>query len=115
MFFRTTFTTALVAVATVAAAQAGELKPMQGSSIALGQMLGTAYYWNEADGAHILATLADPAGGAPVRVLATLLAGQRISISVPPAVGEPATEMVLSRRGERVFVTDGAALTNAVE
>ena len=106
---------ALLAVCLSNGAQAEELQPIQGRSIALGPVNGMAYYTNDAAGSRVVATLSSGEGSTPVRVVATLAAGQSVTLSVPHGVGEPATEVTFSRQRERVFVTDGAAVVEAAK
>ena len=106
---------ALLAACLAGSAQAEELLPIQGRSIALGPMNGIAYYTNDAAGSHLVATLSSGEASTPVRVVATLTAGQSVILSVPHGVGEPATEVTFSRQGDRVFVTDGAVVAEAAK
>ena len=84
---------------------AGELKPLSGQGIALGDVTGAAYYTVEPDGFRVVATIADGETGEPVRVVSTLADGQSITIAVPAAVGERSNDVVISRTGDRVDVT----------
>ena len=106
---------ALLAACLAGGAQAEELLPIQGRSIALGPVSGIAYYTNDAAGSHLVTTLSSGEGSTPVRVIATLAAGQSVTLSVPHGVGEPATEVTFSRQGEHVFVTDGAVVAEAAK
>ena len=106
---------ALLAAWLASGAQAEELQPVQGRSIALGPINGIAYYTNDAAGSRLVATLSSGEGSTPVRVVATLASGQSVTLSVPHGVGEPATTVTFSRQGEHVFVNDRAALVEAVK
>jgi hypothetical protein len=104
---------ALLAACLAGAAQAEELQPVQGRSIALGPVNGVAYYTNDEVGSHLVATLSSGEGATPIRVVATLVAGQSVTLSVPRGVGEPAIEVTFNRQGDRVFVSDATALVTA--
>ena len=106
---------ALLAACLASGARAEELQPIQGRSIALGPMNGIAYYTNDAAGSRLVATLSSGEGSTPVRVVATLATGQSVTLSVPHGVGQPATEVTFSRQGDRVFVTDSAAVVEAAK
>lgn len=99
------------ALATVVAtgAGAGELKPYAGHSIALGSVVGAAYYTVEADGFRVVATLSGSASGDPIRVVSTLADGQRVTIAVPASPGMSANDVVIVRDGDRVEVIHGTA------
>jgi hypothetical protein len=87
---------------------AEELRPIQSRTIAMGPVSGTAYYTDDAAGSRLVATLGGDDGSAPVRVVATLVAGQSVTLSIPAGVGETAVEVTFSRRDGRVFVDDGS-------
>lgn len=92
---------------------AGEMKPISAQSIALGAVNGVAYYTTEADGFHVVATLAD-ADSQPMRFEATLAQGQSMIVSVPRGYGEPADSLKISRVEDRLFAisaTPAAAKT----
>jgi hypothetical protein len=95
------------------AAHAAELRPLQASGIALGELAGVAYYTRENDGYHVVATLAAGENAAPVRFAATLLPGQKTTLSVPRAGGRDAASVEISRIGDRVIVTRGKEVANA--
>ena len=86
---------------------ADELHPAAGRSITMGTINGMAYYTVEPDGDRLVATFVDSLGGSPVRVTVTLASGQTLSLSVPHGPGEPASEVVFRRQGDRVMVDDG--------
>ena len=68
-------------------------------------MNGVAYYTPQNDGYHVVATLS-VAGGAPVRVAATLKPDQAVSVSVPGAVDTAASIVEIAREGDVVTVTN---------
>lgn len=74
----------------------------------MGPVSGAAYYTNDADSSCLVATLGSDEGSAPMRVVATLAAGQSVTLSVPAGVGEPSVGVTFSRRDGRVFVDDGS-------
>ena len=101
---------ALLTACFVGGAQAEELLPIQSRTIALGLVNGAAYYTNDAAGIRLVATLNGDEGSTPVRLVTTLAAGQSVTLSVPAGVGEPASEVRFSRRGDRVFVDGSSGL-----
>ncbi len=109
--------TAIVAVtfalASIGAANADELRPIQGQSIDLGDVSGVAYYTAERDGYRVVATLAQGETGTPVRFEAVLAPGQSVVLSTPRAVGVPADAVEISRQADTMLVRKtAAALTN---
>ena len=95
------------------AARAAELRPMEASSIVLGDVSGVAYYTVESDGYRVVTTLASGENATPVRFVATLLPGQKTVVSVPRDQGLSAVSVEISRTGERVIVTKGRSLAEA--
>jgi hypothetical protein len=95
----------LAGALTAGAAGAGDLAPMAAHSIALGPVVGTAYYTVEPAGFRVVATFASGEGTRPVRVVAVLLPGQAATISVPRAVGERPLELELLRVDDTLRVT----------
>jgi hypothetical protein len=91
-------------LAMTGAAEASELAPGNGRSLHLGAFDGAVYYTIEQDGYHVVATLAS--GAEAIRFVATLAPGQRMTISVPQAVGEPSLDFEVVRIGETLFVGD---------
>jgi hypothetical protein len=86
-------------------ARADEPKPIQAQRLDLGSVAGIAYYTVEADGFHVVATLAqDGKDRVPLRVQGVLNAGQSLKFSTPGVIGvEPAT-ITLERQGEKLVV-----------
>ena len=111
MTIRHTAIAALSALSLLSAAQADELKPIQGQSINLGNLSGVAYYTVEHDGFHVVTTLAQGEAGTPVRFEAILAPGQRVVLSTPRELRRPAGKVEISRQDDRVLVRD-AAVTN---
>jgi len=103
-------------LATTGFAVAGELAPMSGHSIYLGDFTGVVYYTAEQDGYHVIATVASGAESTPIRFISTLAPGQRVVISVPQGMGEPSVDIELARDGEALRVNElvapRAALTD---
>jgi hypothetical protein len=104
--FAILFVAAAALFATVSL-RAEQLQPVQARSIGLGAVSGVAYFTANPDGDRLVATLVGSATAAPIRVVATLAAGQSVTLSVPRGVGEPAIEVTFVRRGDSVFVIDG--------
>ena len=110
------FAAALLLAASAAGARAQSLvpeslDPATGQTINLGSMAGTAYYTVQADGFHVVATLADARSGAPMRVEATLATGQTVTLSTPGGrSGAPHTVEIT--RLDREVLVHSVALTN---
>ncbi len=100
------------ASASAGAPQPQMLQPAEGLSIALGPINGVVYDSRAGEGDRVVATLAAGEGGTPLRVVVMLTPGQSLTLSVPRGPDEPAIEVALSRRGDRVFVSDPAAVTD---
>ena len=95
------------------AAQAAELRPMEASSVVLGDVSGVAYYTAENDGYRVVTTLAPGESTTPVRFITTLLPGQKAILSVPREPGLSPISVEISRSGDRVIVTKGWNLADA--
>ena len=93
----------LLATANFFAPRAAELRPMQGTSLRLGELHGVAYYTVEGEGYNVVATLASP-GGTPVRFESTLLPGQKIVVSMPGSAGAKAQAIEFWRQDDRLLV-----------
>jgi hypothetical protein len=107
--FRTIFAAAF-ALASIGAAHADGLRPIEARSIDLGEWSGVAYYTVERDGFRVVATLAEGEEGTPVRVEAVLAPGQSVLLSTPRAWGVAPNTVEIGRRGGEVLVHD--AVTN---
>ena len=109
------FVPALFAAGVLAssAAHAAELRPMEASSVMLGDMSGVAYYTAENDGYRVVTTLASGESATPVRFITTLLPGQKAILSVPREPGLSPISVEISRSGDRVTVTRGRNLADA--
>jgi len=110
MSIHRTILAAAFALASIGAAQANELRPVEGRSIDLGQISGVAYYTVERDGFRIVATLAQGESGTPVRFEAVLAPGQSVVLSTPRAAGVAASAVEISRQNDRVLVHDAAVV-----
>jgi hypothetical protein len=95
-------------------AHASELAPIEGLSIKVANVVGSAYYTIEKDGYQVVATLASSEEATPVRFIATLRSGQNVIVSVPRALGQSAMEVEIKRIEDRVFVSDDTQLTSLV-
>lgn len=108
--------TALFAANTMArtssTSTADTLAPLQAQSIALGPVTGVAYYAVQPDGYHLVATLAAGEDSTPMRFETTLVADQKVVLSVPQAAGQPALEMQFVHSGEGISVSNLSAPTN---
>jgi hypothetical protein len=111
---RTIQSVALVALcaSAAAAADAQELLAQQGQTVALGVM-GASVYYDETDGNfRLVATIAEPLGGIPIRLVASLKPGQGISISVPAQAGKPVTEVRLTHTQAGLEISYPTPVTN---
>jgi len=108
MSVRSMLFAAAFGIASVAAARADGLRPMEGKSIDLGGISGIAYYTVQRDGFHVVTTLAQGEAGTPVRVVTVLAPGQRVVLSTPQQAGA----IEISRKGETVLVRKAAAGSN---
>ncbi len=100
-----TIIAAAFALASLNAAQAKELRPMQSQAIDLGNLAGVAYYTVEHEGFHVVATLAQQSeDGAPVRVETILAPGQSVMFSTPRGVGAGPDAIEISRSTDQVLV-----------
>ena len=95
-------------IASLAAARAEGLRPMEGKSIDLGEISGIAYYTVEGDGFHLVATLAQGGAGTPIRVVTVLAPGQHVVLSTPQQAGA----IEISRKGDSVLVRKANTATN---
>ena len=102
---------ASLAAAPPGAARAEDLQPVQGQSIDLGTLTGTAYYTVEPGGFHVVATLADRRSGDPVRLEAVLASGQRMMLSTPGGRSGAPHTVEISRQDGEVLV-HAVTLTN---
>src|ERR1700761_2328530 len=101
------FTTAF-ALASLGAAHADGLRPIEAKSIDLGEVSGIAYYTVERDGFHVVTTLAQGVTGAPVRVVSVLAPGQSVVLSTP----NRSNALEISRKGDSVLVRRADAVSN---
>ncbi len=108
MSIRTMFVAAAFALASLGAAHADGLRPIDAKSIDLGEVSGVAYYTVERDGFHVVTTLAQGATGTPIRVVSVLAPGQTVAFSTPHEAGA----LEISRNGDRVLVRKAKAVSN---
>jgi hypothetical protein len=109
MTTRSTILAAISAMAFVGAAHADSLRPIEGRSIRLGEVSGTAYYTVERGGFRVVATLAQGANGTPVRVEALLAPGQSVVLSAPREAGAAPDSVEILRLDDQVLVHEAAA------
>jgi hypothetical protein len=99
MSIRSMLVAAAFALASVEAARADGLRPIDAKSIDLGEVSGVAYYTVERDGFHVVTTLAQGIAGTPIRVVSVLAPGQSVAFSTPQAGA-----LEISRNGDSVLV-----------
>ena len=101
------FATAFV-FASLGAAHADGLRPIEAKSINLGDVSGIAYYTVERDGFHVVTTLAQGQAGTPIRLVSVLAPGQSVVLSTPNGPGA----LEISRNGDSVLVRGTNAVSN---
>ena len=102
---------AVAAVFVAGGVHAETLIQGSGRSIDLGTLAGIAYYTVEPEGYRLVATLGTDT---PVRFVATLASGQSVTLSTPRMLSQLAVEVRFMRRGDELFVNDGAKLPELV-
>ncbi|MFI5017733.1 MAG: hypothetical protein ACHQHK_07295 [Dongiales bacterium] len=98
-------------VAIIGAAQADELRPIEGRTFNLGEVSGVVYYTVEREGLHVVATLAQGDSGTPVRIEAILAPGQSVLLCAPRGLGMTAQTVEIRRHDDRILV-QAAPVTN---
>jgi hypothetical protein len=108
MSIRSMLVAAAFAFASLEAAHADGLRPIDARSIDLGEVSGVAYYTVERDGFHVITTLAQGVAGAPIRVVSVLAQGQSVTFSTPHQAGA----LEISRNGDSVLVSKAKSVSN---
>jgi type IV secretory pathway protease TraF len=108
MSIRNTFLAAAFTLASLGAAHASGLRPIEGLSVNLGDVSGVAYYTVEPDGYRVVTTLAQGETGTPIRFVPVLARGQRVVLSTPQQAGV----LEISRKGDSLFVRKANTLSN---
>jgi hypothetical protein len=108
MSIRSMIFAAAFALASVEAAHADGLRPIEAKSIDLGEVSGVAYYTVERDGYHVVTTLEQGMAGMPIRVVSVLAPGQSVVLSTPHQAGA----LEISRNGDSVLVRKAKAVSN---
>jgi len=103
----TLFVTAFV-FASLGAAHADGLRPIEAKSIDLGEFSGVAYYTDERNGFQVVTTLAQGEVGTPIRVVSVLAPGQSLILSTP----HQASALEISRKGDSLLVSKANAVSN---
>ncbi|MET4212560.1 hypothetical protein [Bradyrhizobium sp. LA2.1] len=108
MPIRSMFVAAAFALASLEAAHADGLRPIDGMSIDLGEVSGVTYYTVGRDGFHVVTTLAQGMAGTPIRIVSVLAPGQRVAFSTP----YQADALEISRNGDSVLVRKVKSVSN---
>lgn len=108
MSIRSMLVAAAFALASLEAARADGLRPIDAMSINFGELSGVAYYTVERDGFHVVTTLAQGMAGTPIRVVSVLAPGQRVAFSTPHQLGA----FEISRNGDSVLVRKVKSVAN---
>jgi hypothetical protein len=108
MSIRSMLIVAAFALASLEAAHADGLRPIDAKSIDLGEVSGVAYYTVERDGFHVVTTLAQGMSGMPIRIVSVLAPGQSVAFSTPHQAGA----LEISRNGDSVFVRKAKSVSN---
>jgi hypothetical protein len=107
MSIRSTLFAAALTVASLGAAHANGLRPIEAQSIGLGEVSGVAYYTVEPDGFRVVTTLAQGEAGMPIRIVSVLAPGQRVVLSTPHQLDA----LEISRTGDSVLVRKATAVS----
>jgi hypothetical protein len=108
MSIRSTLLAAAFTLASLGAAHAGGLRPIEGQSVNLGDVAGVAYYTVEPDGFRVVTTLAQGEAGTPFRFVTVLASGQRVVLSTPQQAGA----LEISRNGDSLVVRKANTFSN---
>jgi hypothetical protein len=108
MSVRKMFFIAMFALASLGAAHADDVRPIEAKSLDLGDTTGIAYYTVERDGFHVVTTLAQGEAGTPIRVVSVLAPGQSVVVSTPRVAGA----IEISRKGDSLFVRRTNVVSN---
>src|SRR5258707_14987062 len=108
MSIRSMLVAAAFALASLEAAHADGLRPIEGKSIDLGEVSGVAYYTVERDGFHVVTTLAQGMAGTPIRGVSVLRPGQSGGFSTPPQ----ADGLEITRDGDSVLGRQAEPVSN---
>jgi hypothetical protein len=108
MSIRNTLFAAAFALASLGAAHADGVRPIEAKSIDLGEISGIAYYTVEHDGFHVVTTLAQCEAGTPIRVVSVLAPGQSVVLSTARLAGA----IEISRKGDSLFVRKTNVISN---
>ena len=108
MSVRKMFFSAMFALASLGAAHADGVRPIEAKSLDLGDTTGIAYYTVERDGFHVVTTLAQGEAGTPIRVVSVLARGQSVVVSTPRVAGA----IEISRKGDSLFVRRTNVVSN---
>ena len=100
MSIRSMLVAAAFATVSLETAQADGPRPIDATSIDLGEVTGVAYYTVERDGFHVVTTFAQGTAGTPIRIECVLAPGQRVAFSTPLQVGA----LEISRNGDSLLV-----------
>ena len=94
---------ALALTVPAVAAHASELVPNHAHSVALNGVTGVAYYTVDGGAYRLVAVLAAGESAAPVRFSASLVPGQRVSVSVPGPQGGQEAAVEFVREGDAIL------------
>jgi hypothetical protein len=108
MTIRNSLFAAAFVFASLGAAHADGLRPIEAKSINLGEVSGIAYYTVERDGFHVVTTLAQGEAGTPIRVVSVLAPGQSVVLSTP----NRSDSLEISRKGDGVLVRRTNVVSN---
>jgi hypothetical protein len=108
MSIRSALLAAALTFASLGAAHADGLRPIEGRSINLGDVSGVAYYTVERDGFRVVTTLAQGEAGTPIRFVTVLAPGQRVVVSTP----YQASALEISRKGDELLVRKASTFSH---
>src|SRR5580700_9236634 len=108
MSVRNTLLAAAFTMASLGAAHANGLRPIEAQSIHLGDVSGVAYYSVQPNGFRVVTTLAQGEAGTPIRMVSVLAPGQRVVLSTPHQSGV----LEINRNGDSLLVHKANAVSN---
>lgn len=108
MSIRKLFLAAAFTLASLEAAHAGGLRPIEGLSVDLGDVSGVTYYTVEPNGFRVVTTLTQGEAGTPVRFVSVLARGQRVVLSTP----HQTAALEIARNGDSLVVRKATTLSN---
>lgn len=102
---RITLLAAAAALVMATAAQADELRAIEGRSFTLGPVSGIVYFVRNGSDDDVVATLTAGRDATTVRFETSLVAGHSARISIPRGPADTAIAVRITREGDRLFIS----------